>query len=124
MKTAGYVVDQVYGLLTSVRPLFKHKHPDGVTLTKFAVVNTLGVPADPVQDVEINVNCYAKDIDTTRSIPDIDTIEDMTEDVIDDLHDVNKGEFDIEFVRGVIIREEKINMHFANLRFRLTFLNN
>jgi hypothetical protein len=123
MKTTKYVVDQIYGLL-SARPLFKHKHPDGITQSAFTVINTLGVPVDPIQDVEVNVNCYAKDTDTTKGVPDLATLETMQGDVINELHDYNNAEFDIELQRAVMIREETLKMHFINLRFKLTFLNN
>jgi hypothetical protein len=122
MITATDAVNMIYTLL-SVRPLFKHFHPDGYD-GNFTVINTLGVPKDPIQIVEVNVNCYAKDLDKQRGIPDLKTLNDMTGSVITDIHNYSYNGISIEFSMSNIFREESINCHFMNLRFQLLYTSN
>lgn len=118
-------MDAIYALLPSdIGDVYKFSTPDNHRADKFTVINTLGVPADPIQTVIINVNCYTNDLNKFKGIPDLSTLDTMALSTINILHDYNNDEFDIEFELMNIIREENINMHFINLRFRLIFLNN
>lgn len=123
MTTVNYVVTIFYGLL-SITPRFKHKAPDGVTLSQFTVINTLGVPVGPIQESEVNVNCYANDIDKQKGIPDVSAMETMQTSVYNSLHNVSNAEYAIEFQRSMLFREEGTGRHYMNLRFRIMFLNN
>ena len=125
MKTQKHVMDAIYALLpASIGDVYKFSTPDNYIADKFTVINTLGLPADPIQTVIINVNCYAKDLNPTKGIPDLSTLDTMTLAVINELHDYNNDEFDVEFELMNIIREQNLKMHFVNLRFRLIFINN
>ncbi len=125
MKTQKYVLDAIYALLpATIGDVFLYTTRDGYTADKFTVVNTLGIPVDPIQTVVINVNCYAKDLNPSKGIPDLSTLDDMALAVINELHDYNNDVFDIEYEMMNVIREEALQMHFINLRFRLIFLNN
>ena len=125
MKTQKTVLDAIHTLIpATVGDVFKYTTPDDYKSDKFTVVNTLGVPADPVQTVIVNVNCYAKDLNPGRGIPDLQTIDTMALAVIGQLHDYNNDVFDIEFEMMNVIREQALQMHFVNLRFRLIFINN
>ncbi len=125
MKTQKYILDAIYPLIpATVGEVYKYSTPDDHSSEKFTVINTLTVPADPIQTVQVNINCYAKDLNTTRGIPDLVTLDEMVHAVINALHDYNNDVFDLEFQFMGIIREQALKMHFANLRFRLIFLNN
>lgn len=125
MKTQKHILDAVYSLLPgSVGDVFKFTTPDDYESDKFTVINTLGVPVDPIQTVAVNVNCYAKDVSPSKGIPDLSTLDTMTLAVIGNLHNFNNGYFDIEYEFMNVMREQSLQMHFANLRFKLIFLNN
>lgn len=125
MKTQKYVLDAIYPLIpATVGDVHKYKTPDDYTSNKFTVLNTLTVPADPIQTIQVNINCYAKDLNINRGIADMSTLDTMILAVVNALHNYNNDSFDIEFQFMNIIREETLKMHYANLRFRLIFLNN
>ena len=125
-KTVKNILDAVYKALP-IRPCYKHSLPDVVTGDRFAVVNTLGVPEDPIQTVEINVNIYAKDINIQQGIPDITTLDTLSASAINNVvgyHGTGTDIMYINFVTGIIIREPELNMHLQNNRFRARYLNN
>lgn len=122
MKTFIDVENAIYLKMTDVRPLFKGTYPDNYNAAAFTVINTLGVPADPIQTVEVNVNSYAKDLQI--GIPDKSTLVTMANTVIGHLHNWNNDIFDIEYTFGNIIREQESNRHYFNARFKLIFINN
>ncbi len=125
MKTQKYVLDFIHTLIpANVGDVYKYTTPDNYSAAKFTVVNTLGVPADPIQTVIVNVNCYANDLNVIKGIPDLTTIDTMALAVINALHNYNNGIMDIEFEMMNIFREQALQMHFVNLRFRLIFINN
>ncbi len=125
MKTPRDVLDIFFTELNSTHTVFRGGYPDGFTADKFIVINTLGVPKDSIQEVEVNVNCYAKDF--TGGIMDEVGITDMAADAIDDLHGYHWKEGSrvfIEFQSMAPLREESMGMHYMNARFKLTYLNN
>ena len=122
MKTVVEVQDIFYSQLPTLRPLFKGQYPDDYDAESFAVINTLGVPWDPIQTVEVNVNCYAKDIQ--KGLPNYTKLIEMFNYAINQLHNYNNDAVDIEYRNGDIIREEQRQWHYYNLRFRLIFINN
>ena len=125
MKTQKYVLDAIYSLIPAdVGDVYKFTTPDNYKSSKFTVINTLGVPADSVQTVIVNVNCYASDLNLTKGIPDLLTLDTMAHSVINVLHDYNNDVFDIEYELMNIFREQALQAHYANLRFRLIFINN
>ena len=129
MKTPQDVINAFYTLLpmepkTGFDRWYKYSYPNGIDKQYFGVINTLGVPADSIQTVEVNVNIYAKDLDTQRNIPDLSALSDIASDVIAETHNYNNDLFDIEYTVGNIIREPELNSHFFNLRFKLIFINN
>jgi hypothetical protein len=121
MKTQFDVVDRVYLRLT-LRPLFKHNYPDDYNEDKFAVINCLEVPTDSIQTVEVNVNCYARDIQ--KGIPDHTELVTMFNYVIGRLNHFNDDVVDIEYTGGQIFREESRLWHYYNMRFKLIFISN
>lgn len=128
MKTPQDVIDAFYALLpmepkTGFDRWYKYSYPNGIDKQYFGVINTLGVPADSIQEVEVNVNIYAKDLGT-QNIPDLSSLSQMAGSVITELHDYNNDVFDIEYTIGNIIREDDLGSHFFNLRFKLIFINN
>jgi hypothetical protein len=116
-------INLVYTLL-SARPLHKHAYPDSYDAEFFTVINTLGVPADPIQTVELNVNSYAKDLDLQRGIPDLTKLNTMVTAAINELHDYHYNGIDIELTMSNILREESINCHYINLRFKIIYTSN
>ncbi len=132
MKTVSDVVDSVWDVLTKPNPgtgktfsrFYKHAFPDDISDSFFGVVNCLPVPADSIQEVEVNVNVYAKDINIQRGIADISALNAMTISVISDLHNFNNDVFDLEYSFGGIQRETTMNAHYFNLRFKLIYINN
>jgi len=125
MKTQKYVLDAIHTLIPAgVGDVYKYTTPDDYASDKFTVINTLGVPADPIQTVIVNVNCYAIDLNPIKGIPDLPTLDTMALAVINALHNFNNDVFDIEFEMMNILREEILKAHFINLRFRLIFINN
>jgi len=123
MTTIGYVLNIFYGLLT-VTPRHKHKAPDGITQGTYTVINSLGVPVNPIQTAEVNVNLYAKDADVAKGIPNLAVLETMQQQAHTDLHNKSNAEYDIEFERALLFREEATQRHYINMRFRIIFLNN
>jgi len=126
MKQVNDVLDmffaKVSGKLSGV-PVFRHSYPDGYTADDFVVINVLSVPADSIQVVDVNVNCYEKSY--PGSIPNLLAMGSTAADVIDELHGFHTFTTDrvhIGFQFMNIIREE--GWHYANLRFQLIFLNN
>ena len=122
MKLETDVLNSVYLLLTDVRPLFKYRYPDTNTETSFAVINTLGVPKDSVQTVEVNVNCYA--LDVQDGVPSFTALTTMVNKVLAKLHNFNNDTFDVEYLGGQIFREKEYKWHYFNLRFQLIYINN
>lgn len=131
MKTVSDVLDIVHPKLAGT--VFKHSYPDGHTQDEFTVINTVGVPADSIQTVQVNVNTYVKD--HGRGIPNLKRMNQMAQAAITALkgfHDHTTGEVGqqvtdrvyIAFSNMAVLREEDMGMHFMNLRFKLTFLNN
>ncbi len=123
MKQVKDVLDMFYNKVSPVGTTFLHSYPDGYSADSFIVINTLSVPADSIQTVDVNVNCYHQNYQ--GSIPDIVALADTADDVITAVHgyhtfDSDKVYIGFEFMN--IIREE--GMHYANLRFQLIFLNN
>ena len=123
MTTIGDVLNIFYDLLTLL-PLFKQKAPDGITQSKYTVINTLGVPVDSIQVAEVNVNIYAKDLDVATGIPDLALLETMQQTAYTDLHNKKTIRYNIEFTTASLFREEATNRHYVNMRFRIMFLNN
>lgn len=129
MKTPQNVIDAFYALVpvtpaTGFVRWYKYSYPDDIADACFGIINTLGVPADSIQEVEVNVNCYAKDLSIQKGIPDLSKLNEMAGKVITELHDYNNDVFDIEYQTGAILREKDLNCHFFNLRFKLIFINN
>lgn len=125
MKAEKDVLDIVFTRITAAVPKFRRSYPDNYIAQKFIVINTLGVPRDAIQVVEVNVNCYAKDFDS--GITDESTLATMLSDVIDDLHGYHwhgNTKVYIGYQSMVVLREQSIKMHYVNARFQLTFLNN
>ena len=125
-KTVKDILDAVYSALT-IRPCYKHSFPDVVTGDTFAVVNTLGVPEDPIQVVEININVYAKDINIQQGIPNLTLLDTLSASAIANVvgyHGTGANALYINFVTGSVIREPDLQMHFQNNRFRARFLGN
>jgi hypothetical protein len=122
MKTVIDVQDSIYLILDTIRPLFKGKLADDYNEDEFTVINTLGVPSDPIQTVEVNVNTYAADIQD--GVPDYTTLGTNAQEIIAKLHNFNNDEFDIEYTFGDIFREAQFKRHFFNLRFKLIYINN
>jgi hypothetical protein len=122
MKTEFDVEDAIYLKLSDVRPLFKGKVKDDYNAPEFTVINTLGVPADPIQEVEVNVNTYAADIQ--EGIADRNKLKENANKILNHLNHFNNDVFDIEYTFGTVIREEEFKRHFFNLRFKLIFINN
>jgi len=116
-------VDLISSLLT-VTPRFKHSYPDTYEGDKFYVINSLGVPKDSIQTVEININCYAKDANIQMGIPDLSTLDTMVNSVISDLNEYHFNGVFVELQMTNLFREEKINSHYINMRFQLTYLSN
>ncbi len=123
MITPTQCLDLVYTLMDA-RPLYKHSFPDNTDQDSFTVINSLGVPADPIQTVEVNVNCYAKDADKTRGIPDLTTLNTMVASALSDLQGYHYNGIYIGLTMSNIFREEGINMHYMNLRFQVKYLSN
>ena len=127
MKTVQDVYNIFFELLKGSTPVFRQSYPDTQPPDEFYVINTLGVPADPIQTIEVNVNCYAKDANINSGIPDLVKLDTMTKNVIDKLHGFQVytcNEVHIAFQRMIILREPNLNMHYNNLRFQLIYLNN
>ena len=132
MKTVNDVLDGVYSLLNdpglgtgkTFSQFYKWSYPDEPNGDYFGVINTLEIPKNPVQDVEVNVNVYAKDLDLQRGIPDLKTLGIMMGSVIEDLHNYNNDCFDIEYKFMQVIREKDMQKHLFNLRFKLVFIAN
>ena len=113
--------DKVKGI--PITTVFMYNYPDGYRGDDFVVINALSVPADSIQTVDVNVNCYEKSY--ANSIPNLKAMTDTSEDVITALHGfhtVGTDKVYIGFQFMNIIREE--GWHYANLRFQLIFLNN
>lgn len=132
MKTVNNVIDSIWGILTKPNPgagktftrFYKLSFPDNCSDSYFGVVNCLPVPKDSIQEVELNVNVYAKDINVQSGIADLSALNSMALAVITDLHDYNNDVFDVEYSFGGIIREEALKAHYFNLRFKLIYINN
>ena len=125
-KTVKDILDAVYDALP-IRPCYKHSFPDVVTDDSFVVVNTLGVPEDPIQSVEVNINIYAKDINIQQGIPDLTLLDTLTASAINNVvgyHGTGEEALYINFVTGMVIREPELQMHFQNNRFRARYLGN
>ncbi len=132
MKTINDVLDSVWGLLNKPDPgtgktfvrFYRWSYPDDCADAYFGVINALSVGADPIQSVDVNVNVYAKDINVSRGIPDLNALNAMAATVISDMHHKNNDVYDISYQFMNVIREEVLNAHMFNLRFRLIFINN
>ncbi len=125
MKQANDVLDMFFAKVNAIpsTTVFRHSYPDGYTADSFIVINTLSVPADSIQIVDVNVNCYQKNFQ--NGIPDLvamGTTADSVITAVHDYHTFNSDKVYIGFQFMNIIREE--GMHYANLRFQLIFLNN
>lgn len=132
MKTIADVLDSVWGLLNTPNPgtgktftrFYRWSYPDDCQDSYFGVINALSVPTDPIQTVDVNVNLYAKDINVQRGIPDLTALNAMATSVISDMHHKNNDVYDISYQFMNVIREEVLNAHLFNLRFKLIFINN
>lgn len=132
MKTIADVLDSVWGLLSAPTPgtgktftrFYRWSYPDDCQDSYFGVINALSVPTDPIQTVDVNVNVYAKDINVQRGIPDLTALNAMATSVISDMHHKNNDVYDISYQFMNVIREEVLNAHLFNLRFKLIFINN
>lgn len=131
MKTVSDVLDIVFPKLSGT--VFKHSYPDNHSQDEFTVINTVDVPADSIQTVQLNVNCYVKD--HGRGIPNLVRLNQVAQAAIGSMqgfHDHTTGtgttattdRVYIGFANMAVLREEDMGMHFTNLRFELTFLNN
>jgi hypothetical protein len=123
MITVKDSLDLVYTLL-SENTVYKQSFPDDADDDKFIVINTLGVPKDSIQVVEVNVNCYAKDASQEKGIPDLTTLNTMVGDVLSDIEDYHKDGVNFNLQMTNIFREKDINCHYINMRFQLTYLTN
>lgn len=125
MKQINDVLDMVFALIHTGRTVFLHSYPDGLQADEFIVVNALSVPADSIQTVDVNVNCYQKSFQ--RNIPDLKSMG-ATADAIIALvhgyHTFNTDHVHIAFQFMNVLRDDTMGMHYANLRFQLIFLNN
>lgn len=132
MKTIQDVLDSVWELLSAPDPgagktfarFYRWSYPDDCNDSYFGVINALSVPTDPIQSVDVNVNVYAKDINIQRGIPDLSALNAMAGAVISELHHQNNDVYDISYQFMNVIREEALNAHMFNLRFKLIFINN
>lgn len=151
MKTKTDVVNVFFKLLTGTGTGFRHSYPDGYSADSFTVINTLPVPHDSIQEVQVNVNCYKKDM--FPGVPDELAINSMAVEAISRLHGFKwhkENEQVVDYLGAVIVdynddpvmvqtvcdkvhiqfetmdllREQEIGMHFMNLRFTLIYLNN
>jgi hypothetical protein len=125
-KTVKNIIDSVWGAL-SQRPCYKHSYPDNVTDTQFAVVNTLGMPIDPIQTVEVNVNIYAKDINPQAGVPNLTLLDSLTASAIADVsgyHGTGNNIIHLSLVTSILLRETDLQMHLTNNRFQAIYLNN
>ena len=123
MITLKDSLDLVYTLL-SENMVYKQSFPDDISDDRFIVINTLGVPKDSIQIVEVNVNCYAKDANIQRGIPDLTTLNSMVGDVLSDIEDYHESGVSIDLQMTNIFREESLNCHYINMRFQLMYLTN
>ena len=132
MNKANDILNGIYSILSTPNigtgktftRFYKWSYPDSSTDDYFGVINTLQIPTDSAQEVDLNVNVYAKDLSKQKGIPDLATLGTMMDSVIDDLHEYNDGCFDIEYRFMQVLREEKMQRHFFNLRFNLLFISN
>ena len=132
MTTVGDVLTKIFALLPTPSlgtgktfdRWYKYAYPDGHSAPYFGVLNTLTVPVDPIQDVDININFFAADIDTSRGIPDLSALNAAATSVVTALHNINDNEVDIEFRFMSIIRDETANRHYMNMRFVVVYINN
>ncbi len=123
MITINQVMDIIFPKLSGVK--FRQSYPDTHSGDEFTVINTLGVPRDSIQTIDVNVNCYKKDFPS--GIPNLVRLDAMTHAAITALsgdwwHIRNKVH--IEFMTSNIFREKELGMHYINLRFKVTYLNN
>lgn len=123
MITVHNTLTHVCEIITG-RPLFKFKFPDGYDEDSFIVVNTLGVPMDPIQTVEVNVNCYAKDLDTQKGVPDLTTLNTMTNEIITELNEYKYNGLYIRLLMTNILREQELSSHYINIRFQVLYTSN
>jgi len=125
MITEKQVLDIFYSLLKdSVSNLYKDAPADDIKQSAYTVINTLGVPADSIQTVTVNVNCYTLDLDKAKGIPDRSTLDETSLTVINTVHNILTDFYSIEYVFGKVLREPALAMHYANNRFIIRFLNN
>jgi hypothetical protein len=125
-KTVKNIIDSVWGALTQ-RPCYKHSMPDTVTGDEFAVVNTLGMPIDPIQTVEVNVNVYVKDINPQQGIPNLTRLDALTASAIAQVsgyHGTGDNIIHISLQASILLREPELQMHLMNNRFQAIYLNN
>lgn len=126
-KSSDYVIDVVYGLLSSItKPKYKKSKPTLAQPAEYIVINTLGIGADTMQICHVNVNYHVKDLNGGTGVgyvPDDTKIEAGTNAVKALLQEVTSATYMIDFDGQETIYEEALNEHYSNIKFSFKQIN-
>lgn len=130
MKTTSTAINKVYLVLKGTGgltvPVYKLEKPILKTPpAEYVVVNSLPISADVMQACTVNINYHVKNL--APGVPAIEKLETGTDAVIlllDKLFDQSGAvEILIDFDSQETIRDEALNEHYSNIRFKVKIIN-
>lgn len=125
MKTTDAAINRIYDLLKAAGgltvPVYKLTKPSREKPPVYVVINSLPVTSAVMQRCHVNVNVHATD--PRPGFADIDTLADLTTDVLTLLHQVDASGILIDFESQEHIRDERLNEHYSNIRFIVKLVN-
>jgi hypothetical protein len=127
MKTTGYILQEVYKILTGDGgvecPVYKLKKPSNTTPTEYVVINTLPIDSGVLQKCIINVNYHVQDEGPGQ--PDMVTLETGTDTLMSLLEYLYIPGMRIDFESQEYIPEESddIDETYSNIRLKVKLLN-
>ena len=125
MKMTDTAINRVYGLLKAAGgltvPVYKLTKPSREKPPVYVVINSLPITSGVMQRCHVNVNIHVSD--PNPGVADINTLADLTTDVLTLLHQVDASGILIDFESQEHIRDERLNEHYSNIRFFVKLVN-
>lgn len=123
--TSEAIIGLVIGKLSSLTiPKYPRSKPTVVKPAEYVVVNTLGLNANVMQTVRVNVNYHVKDMSTSYGlVPDMAKINTGAQAVIALLGKVTESNYLIDFEGEELIPEPDLSEHYSNIKFSFKYIN-